>query len=159
MTNQPSVSQFVHSGRSTCFYQQILALLVKTRHFKFTSSLRFLFTMTRKATRDHFSLQLNFKTPHVHDCGLKSVPGCKNLWSFTDYQLLDNISKGLSTPNTQSQSISSSVTVAMGVPVTIMAVFLVLLATGVQTLNPDDPNVCSHWERWVQTSHEGQFEC
>lgn len=96
---------------------------------------------------------------HVYMTDVNSVPGGKNVWIFTDYQLLDNISKGLSNQNTQSQNVSSSVTVTMGFPVTIMAVFLVLLATGVQTLNPDDPNVCSHWERWVQTSHEGQFEC
>ncbi|CAF98351.1 unnamed protein product [Tetraodon nigroviridis] len=46
----------------------------------------------------------------------------------------------------------------MGLPVTVMAVFLVLLATGVQALNPDDPNVCSHWERSA-TCHHCQQLC
>lgn len=66
---------------------------------------------------------------------------------FTDDQLLDNISEELSNRNTQSLNTSSSVPATMRLPVTIMTVFLLLWAAGVQTLNPDDPNVCSHWER------------
>lgn len=41
----------------------------------------------------------------------------------------------------------------MGSSVALLAVLLVLgLTTGVWSLNPDDPNVCSHWERWASSS-------
>ena len=41
----------------------------------------------------------------------------------------------------------------MGSSVAPLAVLLVLgLTTGVWSLNPDDPNVCSHWERWASSS-------
>lgn len=41
----------------------------------------------------------------------------------------------------------------MGSPVALSALFLLLGSTpSIWSLNPDDPNVCSHWERWASSS-------
>lgn len=82
-------------------------------------------------------------------------------FSTADVRLrAQRIDPGYSRSITTCLSFLSPLRVKMGSSVAPLAPLLLLgLISSVWSLNPDDPNVCSHWERWASSTRLHILHC
>lgn len=82
-------------------------------------------------------------------------------FSTADVRLrAQRIDPGYSLSITTCLSFLSPLRVKMGSSVAPLAPLLLLgLISSVWSLNPDDPNVCSHWERWASSTRLHILHC